>query len=397
MSAQEQAIEEAGPRRLASALMESGALTPDWLPAFEAVRRDGFVPDRLWPGRASGTVQGDCIDRSADPDAWWDSVYSDIPLTTQWDDGSHTGTGKGRSPTSSNSMPKMVFSMLGALSVEPGNEVLEVGTGTGWNAALLAHRLGPENVVTVEVDRAGADEARRRFGAFGLTPLSVVGDGAQGYEPRAPYDRIIATCSIAEVPYAWVGQSRPGAVIVAPWGPAYGGQGIVRLSVAEDGRTASGPFVMSSAFMRLRGQRETFPPRAAYPGSDRPASGCRRVSPLSPDDMGDWIHMFTIGVCAPGLFCRVEKRDGGAYRLWLFDMAVTSWATADYEKGRTEFDVAESGPRRLWAEVEQVMDWWYANGRPGFGRYGLTVTPEGQSVWLDAPENVVPTVRSSLA
>ncbi|MEH6376012.1 methyltransferase domain-containing protein [Streptomyces sp. KLMMK] len=395
MSARE--IEEAGPRRLASALMASGALTPDWLPAFEAVRRDRFVPERLWPGRASGTVQGDCIERSADPVAWWDKVYSDIPLTTQWDDGAHAGTGKGSSPTSSNSMPRMVFSMLGALSVEPGNKVLEIGTGTGWNAALLAHRLGSGNVVTVEVDRANADEARRRFEVAGLSPLSVVGDGAQGYEPCAPFDRVIATCSIAELPYAWVKQSRPGGVIVAPWGPAYGGQGIVRLSVARDGMTASGPFVMSSAFMRLRDQRGTFPSRDACLGTEWPAGGCRRVSGLSPDDMGDWIHMFTIGVCVPGLFCRVEKREGGAYRLWLFDRATTSWATADYEKGRAEYAVVESGPRRLWADVEQVMGWWHGNGRPGFGRYGLTVTPGGQSVWLDAPGNAVPVVRGDAA
>ncbi|MCA6090921.1 hypothetical protein LE181_01860 [Streptomyces sp. SCA3-4] len=124
----------------------------------------------LWPGRASGTVQGDCTDRAIDPKAWWNKVYSDIPLTTQWDDGTHTGSGMGSSPASSNSMPTMVFSMLCALSVEPGNRVLEVGTGTGtgWNAALLAYRLGSDNVVTVEVDPANAKEARRRLKAVGL-------------------------------------------------------------------------------------------------------------------------------------------------------------------------------------------------------------------------------------
>ncbi|MFE4795428.1 methyltransferase domain-containing protein [Streptomyces sp. NPDC056708] len=345
----------------------------------------------MWPGQASGTRQGECVDRSADPVGWWGKVYSDVPLTTQWDDAAQAGPDRGRSPTSSSSMPKMVLSMLRELRVERGNRVLEIGTGTGWNAALLSHRLGPGNVVTIEVDPAVPEEARRRLAASGLTPVSVVGDGAKGYAEGCPYDRVIATCSIATIPYAWVEQSRSGAVIVAPWGPAYGGQGIARLTVGDDG-SAQGPFVMSSAFMRLRGQRERFPPTHTYLGGEEwPARDDRDVSSLSPDDMGDWHHMFTLGVRIPDLFCRVDPGKKGAYRLWLFDMAGSSWATADFEKGRTEYDIVQSGPRRLWNEAEAVMRWWKAQGEPGFERYGLTVTlRQGQQVWLDDPANLVP-------
>lgn len=379
-----------GPGELASVLREKGALTPDWMPAYRAVPRDAFVPDRLWPGTAGGNRQGEVIDRNTDPARWWQKVYSDVPLTTQWDDGAHTGTAKGRSPTSSNSMPTMVFSMLEVLSVERGNRVLEIGTGTGWNAALLSYRLGPENVVTVEVDPAVAEEARRRLAAAGLDPLSVVTDGAQGHPDGAPYDRVIATCGISTVPYAWIEQAVEGAVIVAPWGPPYGGQGVVRLRVGEGG-VATGRFVRSSAFMRLRDQRDTFPPTDTFPGAaDWPSTASRRTTALSPDDMGSWHHMFTLGVQVPDLFCRVEWGRAGAYRLWLFDMGRTSWATADYEPGRTEFEVAEYGPRRLWSEAEAVMSWWREKGGPRFERYGLTVTPHGQHVWLDDPDDPVP-------
>ncbi|PZT71835.1 protein-L-isoaspartate(D-aspartate) O-methyltransferase [Streptomyces sp. AC1-42W] len=371
--------------------MEKGALSTDWLPAFKAVPRDAFVPDRVWPGQANGTRQGECINRSEDPGRWWGKVYSDIPLTTQWDDGGHQGTDKGRSPTSSSSMPKMVFSMLRELDVERGNRVLEIGTGTGWNAALLAYRLGPDNVVTIEVDQAVAEEARRRFDRIDLEPVTVVGDGALGHAAGAPYDRVIATCSIAKVPFSWVEQTRPGGIIVAPWGPAYGGQGIARLTVLDDGTAASGPFVMSSAFMRLRDQREQFPPTAHYlGGKDWPAGGDRGVTTLSPDDMGDWHHMFTLGVQIPDLFCRVDWGNNGAYRLWLFDMGGTSWASADYEKGRTEYGIVQAGPRRLWNEAESVMAWWREQGEPRFDRYGLTVTPKSQYVWLDNPANLLP-------
>jgi hypothetical protein len=75
--------EEVGPSGLASALVASGALQSDWLPAYEAVPRDKFVPDRIWPGIADGTRQNPVVDRTKDPDAWFTAVYSDIPLTTQ--------------------------------------------------------------------------------------------------------------------------------------------------------------------------------------------------------------------------------------------------------------------------------------------------------------------------
>ncbi|MDJ1137711.1 protein-L-isoaspartate(D-aspartate) O-methyltransferase [Streptomyces iconiensis] len=268
---------------------------------------------------------------------------------------------------------------------------------TGWNAALLSYRLGQDNVVTVEVDPAVAAEGRRRFAGIGLVPLSVVGDGAQGYARRAPYDRIIATCGIARVPYTWVEQAREGAVIVAPWGPPYGGQAVARLRVGGDG-VATGPFVASSAFMRLRDQRDRFPVTRTFPGAAQwPGEGTRRTTTLSPDDMGAWHHMFTLGVRVPDLFCRVERGEGGreggegAYRLWLLEMSGQSWATADYEDGRTEYEVVESGPRRLWAEAEAVMSWWREQGEPGFERYGLTVMPHGrETVWLDRPDNLVP-------
>ncbi|WP_347178671.1 hypothetical protein [Streptomyces iconiensis] len=124
-----------GPGELASVLLEKGALSSDWLPAYKAVPRDAFVPDRLWPGSAGGNRQGEAIDRNTDPARWWAKVYSDVPLTTQWDDGEHSGSARGRAPTSSNSMPKMVFSMLGALNVERGNRVLEIGTGVRHEVA----------------------------------------------------------------------------------------------------------------------------------------------------------------------------------------------------------------------------------------------------------------------
>ncbi|MGA5035807.1 methyltransferase domain-containing protein [Streptomyces capoamus] len=383
---------DASPERLASALMEKGALSSDWLPAFRRAPRDLFVPDVIWPGTAGGNRQKRRVVRSENPGAWWQAVYTDAPITTQWDDGAYTGPDKGKIPTSSNSMPTMVFSMLDALSVNEGHQVLEIGTGTGWNAALLCHRIGAENVFTVEVDGKTARDARKRLNAAGFDPVSIIGDGAQGYAEGAPYDRIIATASIGSVPRQWIRQTKPGGIIVAPWGPTYGGEAIVRLTVEADG-SASGKFLGSSAFMRLRDQRtERKHVREYLKGKPWPADGIKSTTTLSPDDVGDWHVMFAIGVQVPNAFPWMEPYKDGSYTLWLRDTAVTSWATADFEKDRTEFEVVQSGPRKLWDEVEAAFRWWDGQDRPDFDRFGLTVSPEGETVWLDDPGNPVSSV-----
>ncbi|MGW7445431.1 methyltransferase domain-containing protein [Kitasatospora sp. NPDC054795] len=382
---------EAGPEGLASALVAGGALSSDWLPSFEAVPRELFVPDRIWPGIADGTRQNPVVHRSQDPDGWRRAVYSNVPLTTQWDDGEHEGDGLGTTPTSSNSMPTMVFSMLQDLDVHPGNRAMEVGTGTGWNAGLLAHRLGDPNVVTVEYDPCVARGARKNLDKAGFAPTVVEGDGRNGWPHGAPYDRIIATCSLLEIPSAWLEQSSPGGIIVAPFGTEYGGEQIVRLTVNGDGTSASGRFTRSSAFMRLRQQRTARPPFEEYLcGQEWPADGVRSTSALAPPDTGGWFGQFVIGAGVPGAFWRAERYENGAYTLWLYSRDTLSWASADYERDRTEYEVYQSGPRNLWDEVETVWRWWNDRGRPGFDRFGLTVTSATHTVWLDSPDNPVP-------
>ncbi|WP_414170020.1 protein-L-isoaspartate(D-aspartate) O-methyltransferase [Streptoverticillium reticulum] len=370
--------------------MEAGALTSDWLPTFRAVPRELFVPDRIWPGIADGTRQTALIDRAQDPEAWFEAVYSDIPLTTQWDDGRHTGDGLGTTPTSSNSMPRMVFSMLADLDVREGQCVLEIGTGTGWNAGLLAHRLGGAHVVSVEYDADVSKGAVENLRCAGLSPLVLVGDGRLGCAGRAPFDRVVATCSIGEVPRTWIEQTRPGGVVVAPWGTEYGGECIVRLVVGDDG-PAQGRFTLSSAFMRLRQQRTERPPFDAYfKGQEWPANGTRSTTLLSPADIGGWLEQFVIGLQVSGAFWRAERYDDGTYTLWTYSTDTQSWASADYEPGATEYAVVQSGPRRLWDETEAAHRWWKKNDRPGFNRFGLTVDGDGERVWLDSPDNPVP-------
>ncbi|MFJ4796836.1 methyltransferase domain-containing protein [Kitasatospora purpeofusca] len=382
---------EAGPPGLASALVAAGALSSDWLPSFQAVPREQFVPDRIWPGIADGTQQNPVVDRSTDSETWRAVVYSDVPLTTQWDDGDHDGDGLGTTPSSSNSMPTMVFTMLQDLDVRPGDRVLEIGAGTGWNAALLAHRLGNSNVVSIEYDPQVARAARANLDRAGLAPTVVEGDGRAGWAKEGPYDRVIATCSVLRIPAAWLEQTTPGGLIVAPFGTEYGGEHILRLTVDADGTSANGRFTRSSAFMRLRQQRTDRPLVDAYlHGKPWPADGETSTTTLSPKETDGWLRQFVIGLAVPGAFWRVERYDGGSYTLWLYSRDTLSWATADYEPDRTEYEVVQSGPRKLWDEVESAYRWWSDRGHPGHNRFGLTVTPDGHNAWLDSPDTPVP-------
>jgi protein-L-isoaspartate(D-aspartate) O-methyltransferase len=97
--------------------------------------------------------------------------------------------------------------MLEQLAVRPVDSVLEIGAGTGYNAALLATLTGPGgHVTTIDVDDDLVDGARRHLAAAGITNVNVV----LGFPPAAPFDKIIATVGAFEVPAAWLDQAAPG-------------------------------------------------------------------------------------------------------------------------------------------------------------------------------------------
>ncbi|MEK8171022.1 rRNA adenine N-6-methyltransferase family protein [Streptomyces sp. M19] len=109
-----------------------------------------------------------------------------------------------------------------ALDVDDGMTVLEIGTGTGYSTALLCHRLGEDNVTSVEVDPEVARRADDALEAIGYSTWTVTGDGLLGHPRRAPYDRTIATCALRRIPHAWVRQTKPGASSWPPSAPAHG-------------------------------------------------------------------------------------------------------------------------------------------------------------------------------
>src|SRR5207248_3375392 len=132
---------------------------------------------------------------SAQREEWLRAAYHNEALLTDFDENNI--------PTTSCSAPSVVAIMLEASQASEGDTVLEIGTGTGWTAGLLAHRLGPEAVTSVDISSQCIAEARKRLDYLSLAPTLAVADGYGGYPARAPYNRIIATAALRTGPPPW--------------------------------------------------------------------------------------------------------------------------------------------------------------------------------------------------
>ncbi len=132
------------------------------------------------------------------------------------------------------SQPYVVAYMTEQLEVKPTHRVLEVGTGSGYQAAVLS-RLARE-VISIERYRTLTETARGRLQTLGFTNVEVVdGDGFDGVPEKAPFDRIIVTAAAEEVPPALLEQLAEGGIMVLPVGRHNGAQSIVKLTKTPDG------------------------------------------------------------------------------------------------------------------------------------------------------------------
>ena len=154
------------------------------------------------------------------PNAYYDQAYADHALPI--------ACGQ------TISQPYVVAYMTEQLDVRPEHRVLEVGTGTGYQAAILS-RLA-RAVVTVERYRTLADTARARLETLGMSNVEVlVDDGLTGVAERGPYDRIMVTAAAEQIPEALVGALADGGIMILPLGPHGGPQELVKLTKTKDG------------------------------------------------------------------------------------------------------------------------------------------------------------------
>ncbi len=241
---------------LVASLKQGGVLdTPQLQAAFATVPRENFLPSQL-------------------P---LDKVYTDDAIVVKY---SQEGWA-----TSSSSQPFLMADMLIALNLEPGMKVLEIGAGVGYNAAIMASIVGDGTLVTsLDLDPEMVNIAQNNLIRLG-SPYSevqvIVVDGAEGYAPNAPYDRIIVTVQQWEISPAWVEQLKVGGIILLPltisthvWG------GLIPAMRKEADGTLRAVAASSGGFMPMRG-------RLAHPYANRSPYSSNNLLPthLSADEI----------------------------------------------------------------------------------------------------------------
>ncbi|WP_020666057.1 methyltransferase domain-containing protein [Amycolatopsis nigrescens] len=373
-----------GPARLAAALAAAGDLPNQLRPVMERVDRGCFIPERIW-ARQDDDGPYRPIDHQAEPQRWAEAVYSDTVVVTQFDDGRTTWPEVGRQPSCSASQPSAVAGMLLALDLRPGQHVLEIGTGTGYNAALLAELVGPHgSVTTLEVDRDAATAARDALRNSGHDRVDAqLADGTTELGGGVSFDRVIATAGVrlGRLPYWWVQHTNPGGVILAPMRADLASGPLVRFLV-DDG-TARGHALpdLQVGFMEIRSHRV---PEAGLaelrwndPRADITYTTLAPWVPLLADD-----HRWPIAVALPSCRYAVWKKNGERPGVaWLIDPLSSSWASI-VAHDDTRFLVRQSGPRRLWNEAETAYLWWQKHGSPPLEAWEWTITVNRQTIHL---------------
>nr|WP_239069576.1 hypothetical protein [Streptomyces sp. SID13666] len=298
------------------------------------------------------------------------------------DDGAVTPDGPAAgSFTSTISALDIVFEKLGHLELDQGHRVWELGTGSGYNTALLCERVGSALITSVEVDAALTTTAQANLKAAGYEPNVTCGNGELGDAQTAPHDRMISTASLLRIPGDWVQQCAQDAIILTPFGTAYDNSGLLKLRV-RDG-IAEGNFVGNASYMWIRQQR---PSRTIGELGD-PRTAASVVDPY--DVMqGPWQQDFAIGLRTQDLDY-AHSGQGEEKQLHVWDLAGTSSATITYRNWWEDRAVTARGPRDLWGEIVSAFTWYRVAGSPDIRHFGLTVSPAGQAVWLHTPDNII--------
>ncbi len=288
-----------------------------------------------------------------------DIIYADAALATRK---------LGGIPTSSTSQPALVAQMLELLELGDGMTVLEIGAGTGYNAALLAEIVGDQQrVTTVDVQADVVEQTRRLLTGAGYPQIQVrLGDGFDGVPGRAPFDRIVATVGCCDLSPRWAEQLAEGGTMLVPLEHT-GGHPLVRLR--QDHGALSGRIVYWTGFMPVRGPlhiEDMWPSRYICPDPGELASAGELGPRFTPgegsaDEIGFLFFLALndrrafYGPNGPGL-----------------NAAFDGWAAAGADGVRYWKDPS------LARQLDRYYQDWDTRGRPGTDDYLVSFQPVAQ-------------------
>ncbi|MEM1254738.1 MAG: protein-L-isoaspartate(D-aspartate) O-methyltransferase [Cyanobacteria bacterium P01_H01_bin.21] len=221
-------------------LISKGAIkTPAVETAFRAVQRHLFLESFRLPGadKQELVIVSDEMKQEI-----WRTIYSDRSLVTRF---------KKTAASSSSSEPSLMARMLEQLELRPGLTTLEIGLGTGYNAALLAEIVAAQNLVTsLDIQVDVVEQTHRLLKKAGYSEIKVVCcDGSKGFSQNAPYDRILATAGCMDLSPCWIDQLDTVGLILFPLHHA-GWTPLLKVSKSEE-NLITGSIVGISSFMPI--------------------------------------------------------------------------------------------------------------------------------------------------
>jgi protein-L-isoaspartate O-methyltransferase len=341
-----------------------------WRAPLAATPRHLFVP-RWW--HATGNNWQLC-DGPADVPRWLDAAYSDQTLVTRIGtlhaDHAAPGQHAQGTPSSSSTLPSLAVQMYRHAHITDTMDVLDVGTGSGYGTALLCHRLGAEQVTSIDVDPYLTHATMQRLASLGLHPALITSD-ATGPLP-GEYDRIVAMVAVRPVPPSWLTALRPGGRLVTT---ITGTTAILAADKLGDGRAFGRIQRDWAGFMAAR-HGPSYPPQ--------PADGCEDLLTGEGEHVGRgryplvivdhaWELRTMLSIEHPGIANHHQSHPDGTATVWLAHPD-GSWARAQGEPGKSAPLVHQSGPRRLWDLLDDLRDSWLTEG--SFPVYGAAAMVE---------------------
>lgn len=369
---------------LTKTLIEEGDISSEQVKAaFLVVPRHLFVSS-YYERQGNSWIQH----QPPDGENWHQQIYSNRAFITLMDEAGRV--------LSSSSQPGVMARMLELLDVHPGQRILEVGAGTGYNAALLARITGKSGrIVTVDIEKDVTDQARDNLHAASYEYVQVVqADGSQGYAPAAPYDRIIATCSTPSVPPAWLQQLAPDGVLVCVIQPGLSSSGGLLKATKKEGELA-GRIVQDCTFMPLHSASFRYQPRnIPVIDMELPVLAAFAYQRGLFDTSVIWTpeFQFFLYFSLPALRIVEQQRppDERGYFLFLDTQMPETYVFLSQDQHPMQAELRGEQAPFLWLRLVQAYTLWNACGQPAIADYWFTMNAKGrQRIYLKSDKGML--------
>jgi len=370
---------------LVEELKVQGITSQQVLQAFARVPRHSFV-QAYYERQAE---QDTWVQKVAtDTEEWYQRIYSNRSFVTLVDP-------VGRS-MSSSSQPCAMAQMLSVLDVHPGQRILEIGTGTGYNAAMLACLTGdPSLVITIDIEARITEQAQKALSATGYGAITVLtGDRREGYAPGAPYDRIIATASTPTVPVSWKEQLSHEGILVAVLQPGIAMGGGVLQAIKHEEHLL-GQLLYEVTFMPLHDEQfEQLPSRVPHINMHIPVMEIFSFADHLFDPKVIWTPSFQFFLYAtyPKLQIVEQQRepsDRHIYTLFFDEKEPDNYISFFKDQDTHKVEMRGKKARALWTQLIRAYTLWNNVGQPAITTYHFEMDREEQWYFLQGDDGKV--------